>query len=387
MLTLSADQQEIFDKIIKWATTKNDYQYVTLGGYAGTGKTTLTAVIRRELKRQKPDIKVAFCSFTGKATRVLENKLKELDAYYSTDSISTIHGLIYSPIESDAGQIIGWEQKKEIEQDFLIVDEASMVSYDIWRDLLSYGKKILAVGDHGQLPPINGSFNLMEKPMLRLEKIHRQAEGNPIIQLSIQARTLGNIDFGDYGNGIIKLSKQDSYANDLMEEIAYTDFSDTLILCGYNKTRQILNKGIRNKNERYTIFPVQGDRVICLKNNHEKRIYNGMQGTVDYADDYDDKWLNAKITFDEDNETFLGLIAKDQFSNESALNFTKDRAKYLEGDLFDYGYALTVHKAQGSQARRVILFEERFKQMDDLDWKRWLYTAVTRAKDELFIFS
>jgi exodeoxyribonuclease-5 len=54
-------------------------------------------------------------------------------------------------------------------------------------------------------------------------------------------------------------------------------------------------------------------------------------------------------------------------------------------NLFDFGYALTVHKAQGSQAKRVILFEERFPQMTDDNWRRWLYTAVTRAEEELYI--
>jgi len=58
----------------------------------------------------------------------------------------------------------------------------------------------------------------------------------------------------------------------------------------------------------------------------------------------------------------------------------------MKGDLFDFGYALTVHKAQGSQAKKVILFEERFSKMDDTDWKRWLYTAITRAEEELLIF-
>ena len=59
----------------------------------------------------------------------------------------------------------------------------------------------------------------------------------------------------------------------------------------------------------------------------------------------------------------------------------------MQGDLFDFGYAITVHKAQGSQAKRVVLFEERFKQMNDEEWKRWLYTAVTRAEEELYIFA
>jgi len=52
--------------------------------------------------------------------------------------------------------------------------------------------------------------------------------------------------------------------------------------------------------------------------------------------------------------------------------------------LFDWGYALTVHKAQGSEADQVVLFEERFSFYDDEMWNRWLYTAVTRAKNELY---
>lgn len=385
MITLSEDQRHVFEKVLKWVTTENQYQYVTIGGYAGTGKTTITAIIRNEIKRQRPDVKVAICSYTGKATRVLENKLRELDAFYSTDSISTIHGLIYTPLENEDGQIVGWEHKAEIEYDLIIIDEASMVNSNIWSDLLCYGKKILAVGDIGQLPPIHGSFNLMEKPMLRLEQIHRQARDNPIIQLSIQARTTGKIEFGDYGNNVMKLPKTDGLARDIIEEVSYSDFTETLLLCGYNKTRRNLNDTVRAYNDRRSPLPVRGDRVICLKNNHEKKIYNGMQGIIDFTDEHNEKWLYAKITMDEDAVPFLGLISKDQFVNQSSLNFTKDRAKYLDGDLFDFGYALTVHKAQGSQANKVILIEERFKQMDDNAWKRWLYTAVTRAKEQLII--
>ena len=74
-----------------------------------------------------------------------------------------------------------------------------------------------------------------------------------------------------------------------------------------------------------------------------------------------------------------------QFGYPTTINFTNDRKLTMQGDLFDYGYALTVHKSQGSESDKVILFEERFKQMDDLLWKKWLYTAVTRAKNELYI--
>jgi superfamily I DNA/RNA helicase len=90
---------------------------------------------------------------------------------------------------------------------------------------------------------------------------------------------------------------------------------------------------------------------------------------------------------DGEEDVFHGLIAAGQFGADGPLNFTPDRKKTVRGDLFDFGYALTVHKAQGSQAKRVILFEERFAKMDDDEWRRWLYTAVTRAEEELYIFS
>ncbi len=87
------------------------------------------------------------------------------------------------------------------------------------------------------------------------------------------------------------------------------------------------------------------------------------------------------------DKNYHGLISVEQFNADSALNFTDKRSKIMKGDLFDFGYALTVHKAQGSQAKKVVLFEERFPKMTDDDWKRWLYTAVTRAEEELYIFT
>lgn len=99
----------------------------------------------------------------------------------------------------------------------------------------------------------------------------------------------------------------------------------------------------------------------------------------------DKYWYKAEIQMDDEVDTYNGYIAVSQFGAPSGLNFTQDRSLTMNGDLFDFGYALTVHKAQGSQAERVILFEERFRQMDDDMWRRWLYTGVTRAQRELWV--
>ncbi len=171
-----------------------------------------------------------------------------------------------------------------------------------------------------------------------------------------------------------------------MSEMLANYSTDTLILCGYNTTRKRLNAHIRNSLGFESPTPTSGDRVICLRNNHMAKIYNGMLGTIINIEKKDDQWYNAEIAMDGSEENYSGLISVAQFGADSALNFTENRKQTVRGDLFDFGYALTVHKAQGSQAKRVILFEERFKQMDDDQWRRWLYTAVTRAEKELFIF-
>jgi exodeoxyribonuclease-5 len=387
MINLSKDQETAISDLLEWYShDRHDKKYITLGGYAGTGKTTLITVLRKELKKITPKLKVGFVSFTGKASRVLQSKLKENKAIIDKDTVSTIHSLIYSPICNERDEIIGWQLKEKIERDLIIIDEASMVDKNIWNHLLSYKVPIIAIGDHGQLPPINDNFNLMEDPDLRLEQIHRQARDNPIIQISIQARENGQIKSGEYGKKIIKFTKDNYDLQSTLEEILANYQQDTLVLCGYNSTRKKLNNYIRQSLGFYKDFPMITDRVICLRNNHKKSIFNGMLGSIRSISSRDENWYLAEISMDGEEDVFTGLISVKQFNSDTSLNFTQKRREILQGDLFDFGYALTVHKAQGSQSRKVILFEEKFAKMNDSERQRWLYTAVTRATEELFIF-
>ncbi len=387
METLSKDQQHVLAALIEWyEKDKGSMQYVTLGGYAGTGKTTLIGHFRQELETHHTGIRVAFVSFTGKASRVLSQTIERTLSTFKKDSVGTIHSLIYSPVVNDCEEIVGWKQKDEIECDLIIIDEASMVDGMIWEHLKRYGKPMVVVGDHGQLPPIQGNFNLMGKTDLKLEEIHRQSKDNPIIEVSILARTHGSIPVGRYGKGVVKYNKGDSESQEALGELLSGDISDTLLLCGFNATRKKLNAHMRAMAGIETAEPVSGDRVICLRNNHKKKIFNGMLGTVLHIRSTDSAWYEAEIQMDGEESVYSGLIYKDQFTAQESLNMTPNRALSKQGDLFDFGYALTVHKAQGSQAKRVILMEERFGKMSDDDWKRWLYTGVTRAQEELYIF-
>lgn len=387
MPTLSKDQQLSLEHILEWyRKDRNQMQFVTLGGFAGTGKTTLIAHIRRGLHVIDPGLKVGFVSFTGKAARVLDAKVKEEKVLLRQDTIGTIHSLIYTPVTNDREEIIGWKTKETIDRDLIIIDEASMVDGIIWEHLLAYRVPMIVVGDHGQLPPIKGNFNLMQAPHLTLEEIHRQAKKNPIIGVSIQARQNGFITPGRYSNTVIKYNSGEAETAEAMADMLGNYHTNTLILCGYNKTRKRLNAHIRSALGIESAEPVVGDRVICLRNNHKSRIYNGMLGTITRIEEKNPRIYDVDIDIDGEDEIYSGLIAAEQFNADSGLNFTDQRARFAGMDLFDFGYALTVHKAQGSQAQRVILFEERFPKMTDDQWRRWLYTAVTRAEEELYIF-
>ncbi len=381
-MDLSADQQNAIATLLQWYNNPKKTPFITLGGYAGTGKTTVISILRNQLSSIDKNITVSFCSYTGKATRVLANRLKDNNSIYAADTVSTIHSLIYTALVDDTTQeVIGWDKKQVLNTNLIIVDEASMVDEQIWRDLLSYGTPIIAVGDHGQLPPINSSFNLMENPNLKLEQIHRQAENNPIIELSIIARTTGEIPVGKFGPNIKKFMRNDIDASESITELLQNYRDDTIILCGFNTTRVKLNKYVRSSMGFESALPEPKDRVICLKNNRKQNIFNGMLGKVLYSNDIFDFALEIGIKMDYEDDTYEGKVLKEQFGSKETL--TKLANKEL--DLFDFGYALTVHKSQGSQSKRVILFEERAQAMDDAMWKKWLYTAVTRAEEELFI--
>jgi ATP-dependent exoDNAse (exonuclease V) alpha subunit len=383
-IKLSQDQKQALEEIFSW-TLKPSGSYITVGGYAGVGKTTLMAEYRRLLNDRSKKLKVAFVSFTGRATRVLNNKLKIGKVIYKQDRVSTIHSLIYSPILNSKQHIIGWKLKTELKFDLIVIDEASMIDEKLWKDLSSFKIPIVAVGDHGQLPPIKGSFNLMEKPMVRLEKIHRQAQGNPIIKLSLLARKNGFIPIGRFGEGVVKIDQNSFEAQEQIENELQGYSPSTIVLCGYNRTRVKLNQFIRESMGFESEYPEVDDRVICLKNNHEKNIYNGMLGKIQSIEVKNSDWYTAQVLMDNEDGLFEGLIYKNQFGNLDSQNFTNNRPRQLRGDLFDFGYGLTVHKAQGSQAKKAIVFEERFPKMDEVMWRRWLYTAVTRAEEELFV--
>jgi exodeoxyribonuclease V len=384
---LSADQSRVIESLMDWLQKKPTL-HITVGGYAGTGKTTLASVLRLLIHERTPQKKVAFGCYTGKASQVLKQKLTANNALYANDFCGTIHSLMYTAVTDDDGKILLWRRNSELPYDLIIIDEASMVTSDIWNDLLKYGLPIIAIGDHGQLPPIDSAFNLMETPELRLEKIHRQAEGNPIIEIATLARETGKIPFRSFSTDVLKVDRQTEDVSELLQQWVVPYSKDTLVLCARNKTRIQLNKHIRSLIGYEEEMPQIGETVICLKNNYESAggpIYNGMLGKVKRIEAKYIHWYDIDIEFHDEDRLFSGEVSQHQFFQEKTIDSVKGLHYTRIGDRFDFGYALTVHKAQGSQAKSVVVFEEYAPYMTDEEWRRWLYTAVTRASDRLLI--
>jgi len=386
-----------------WRRWDPDIFKTTIVGYAGTGKTTLIAELRKKMAADFPKISVAFLTFTGKASSVLKSKLVDAEALYENDYIGTIHGLIYKaetkwdPILK-CYVITDWTRKDrdDIWPHIFIIDEASMVSKEIWRDLEYYEKTTISVGDTGQLPPIGSSFNLLENPDYKLNTIHRQALNSPIIKLSKFVREEGFIPENTFFSPeVFSLDWRSKHAKQIWDH--KVDFDDDLIvLCAFNTTRANLNDQIRERLSFKETIPYPGEKVVCLQNNHYIKIMNGQIGKLLWLMPAD-KGL-VRMTVEIDTEIYECMVSKKCFGEVTytmhdktkRLNQQREYAAdqgFPAVDFFDYGYSISVHKSQGSEWEKVIVFQQRTSRWDDEYYAKWLYTAVTRAREKLFIIT
>lgn len=393
----SDDQSRAEDGAKRWYFTKGARApMLSIGGYAGTGKTALTGHLCRVLSEMRPDLRIAFATYTGKASQVLTASLKRAGIDLTRHSVSTIHRLMYTPnVEPSTGRVVGWKRTERIDAGLIVIDEASMVPQTNLDDLLSYGIPIICVGDHGQLPPVGEDAGVMRNPDFKLETIHRQAKGNPVIELSALIRQgLPQdviIDFIEnandervqhiHGRGAIQPAIEFAAPPGML--ITFTNYKRTEI---NNRIRYAFgHRGAPNVDE----------TVLCVKNAYlDSGLFaNGMRGTVLDCKPNDahtyamtvDIGESAPISFNASmhqfgrDKTFSGFdeVPGDHRSWESV------------GVLLDFGYALTCHKAQGSQAPHVAVFAERaiHEKLDREERTRWLYTAITRSSDKVMLIT
>ncbi len=355
----SPEQREAISRLLSFAKTEQ-----TLGGFAGTGKTTVLKTLSRSPLLEN----FAYCAYTGKAADVMARK--------GIPRTSTIHSRIYKPVKVERlnsnGKIhhdIEFVRREtwELECDGFVVDEASMVGPEIYKDLTSYGLPVIFVGDHGQLPPVAGNgFNLMANPDIRLETVFRNA-----------GEILHFANFLRQGNPAREWTQHENCTGEAVhlvpftevEQPAWDDLSSQAIV-GMNKHRVILNRLARETLELPAHIPVPGDRVICLQNDRKVGVFNGMQGR---ALDIDLK-TNSMI-FESNGRTFPVKYDPDQFNEEKSLAYN------ARGRIpFDYAYCISCHKAQGDEWDSVLVIEQSCRAWEQ---SRWAYTAASRAKKQL----
>lgn len=359
---------------------KNREPYTVIAGYAGTGKSTLVSHIVDALNISP--ISVCYVAFTGKASLVLREK--------GCENSMTAHKLLYHSKEKPDGTF-EHKPRKSLEWPYklIVVDEVSMIPTDMWDLLLSHNVHVIALGDPGQLPPIDGESELLKHPHVFLDEVVRQAQDSEIIRLSMDIRE--GVSLKPYkGNEVIIISK--NQLNDF-----YYSGADQII-AAKNITRNDINwkcRKIKFGND-VPNYPIVGEKAICLKNywnvlsDNKDPLINGMIGelsNINFSHNvfkYRDM-MSASFTIGGNN-TFNHLFMDYKLFTESKQTINNDNWMDFRGlakpMLFDYAYCITCHKSQGSEFDKVLVFNEYMKSTDH---KRWLYTAATRAKKKLII--
>jgi exodeoxyribonuclease-5 len=343
-------QEAALKAVTKWYRA-GDKQVFRLYGYAGTGKTTLARDFAAGIDGQ-----VAFAAFTGKAAHVMRGK-GCLDA-------TTIHGLIYRLEKEDENRnpifVINHDSSARHAR-LIVIDEASMVNEKIGRDLLRFEVPIIVIGDPWQLPPVDGAgFFTTGEPDFMLTEIHRQARDSPVIKMATIVREGRLLPVGDYGDGS-RVVHLDDYRTEACDQI----------LVGRNVTRRNINSGMRERYGRHGACPVIGDKLVCLRNDYRRGFLNGSLWIVERVVEASDDGPIVLRVASEEGGAAVTATTHSGFFNHLPI---PDPREYVE---FDYGYALAVHKAQGSQWDSVVLHGEH--NYFGADARRWLYTGLTRA--------
>lgn len=411
---LTFDQENAKNLIAEWFTNTQDQVFV-LSGYAGTGKTFLIDYIVRNVLMLKIGTEAVFVSPTGKAAANLVR---------NGTVAGTVHSLIYMRDDEDFdvdenGEIIQKEELSFIKREkidekirLIIIDEASMINETVLNDLLSFHVKCLFCGDGAQLPPVNGVCTLLQRPHYTMTEIVRQAADNPIIQVATMAREGKTIPYGNYGDTVCVVRKNALSQAERKRLFLKAD----QIICGRNNTRLSLNREVRKYKgiADDEILPTEEEKVICTLNDWEKPLdkskqfylVNGIIGrardiktgfdnlaTMEFQADFLD--VGVKVPFDtgvfEDGKyrhlysERAATLSDGTVVHEANFALLHKLRVVSEEPIcrFEFAYAITCHKAQGSEFDFVIVFDESWAFGEEKN--RWLYTAITRAKEKLLI--
>lgn len=422
----NAGQKKALEMIQRLREYKGEPRIAVLAGFAGTGKTTLVKLV--------PEI----CGYpivvapTGKAAL----RVREATGLHA----STIHSWMYSAYEDTATGEMKYSLKSPDlvetgEASFIVIDEASMVDEDLWEHIyemcLMINRNILVVGDAFQLPPVKQNsereFNLLHETFcyherVLLTEVMRQALESPIIRASMLVRN------GDSAGAIFALPRVPSAK--LADEAAKVVQGGGVVICHKNDTRNRLNLAIRRALGRPDRGIEDGEPLLVLQNNYRLNRFNGEivrkmswveepMGLHKLRPRYGRDGATSRFgvlaldpRLDSDGQPVtddyqFAAVAESQvygeFKNVHAASIV-DTARILYGGgvmpedtegmtpqekqqalgypvlQANFGYAMTAHKSQGSEWGQVLVVMEPSVRQD-INGQRWLYTALTRARD------
>lgn len=390
----SPQQEVALRDFSHWWKNRGSEQVYYLFGFAGSGKSTLARTLAEDISGT-----VLYGAFTGKAAAVMRRK--------GCPGATTLHSLLYNVKQGSQRELVELEVKIKALRDaepvdqaalaqliarraelvktvgaprwsvnpdsplksatLLVVDEVSMVDARLGEDILSFGKPVLVLGDPAQLPPVKGAgFFMTDRPNTMLTEVHRTALDNPVLALATRVRNRESLALGDYGES--RIVPRASLAGG--ETLEYDQ-----ILVGRNDTRRAANAAMRRRLGYAGTWPLPEEKLVCLRNNHELGLLNGTLWTVRSATSGEDC---VDLTVESENGATVETVA---FS-EPFLG--REAPRWSHGlDEFDYGYALTTHKAQGSEWPGVYIVDE--SSVFRADAHRWLYTALTRASERVLV--
>lgn len=371
------------------------YKYTVISGFAGSGKSTLIKFIIDSLP-VNPEKDVAYCAFTGKAATVLQSK--------GCQNAITAHKLLYRAKPMPNGTYKFYPRMVgEIEYRVIVVDEVSMLPRPMWEQLMMHDVYVLATGDPGQLPPINpeDDNHVLDNPHVFLDEIMRQAQDSEIIRLSMHIREGNPISTFDCAGEQVQIYDKNQVVSGMYS------WADQ-ILCATNAQRTKINNFVRQQ-KGFGPEPEVGDKIISLRNHWdfasssgEWALTNGSIGTIEYMTErpiwvpkyiYDKPipYLFTDVSLDDGDKfnsipiDYNSLKKGEMTLNPKQMYLLNKQKNLLDAPYeFAYAYAITVHKSQGSEWNRVLLFEEWFPNAIE-EHKKWLYTGCTRAAEKLVV--
>ncbi|MBF8963954.1 AAA family ATPase [Pontibacter sp. FD36] len=443
------DQARLFAKLDEFIMDSDSEKSVfLLKGYAGTGKTTVVTSLVKILRTfgykyvlLAPTGRAAkvMASYSGRKAFTIHKKIYRQTANPYSEGLSFTR----MPNKSDKTFYI-------VDESSMISDDSGFGQNGLLQDLLGYvfenkNNKLLLIGDTAQLPPVNQTLSpalnadylkhnfRCKVHELELRQVMRQAEASGILMNATQLRNQLQGDKPD-----IKLHTKgwrDIYrmTGEKLEDglrYAYDKFGieNSIVICRSNKSANLYNQHIR----RQIFFSEDeigvGDFLMIVRNNYfwlPKESNIGFMANGDfveitkiirYEDMYDLRFADVRVRFvdyPEEEELEVKIMLDTLYTDAPALpadqnkklydavlqdyldiKNKRDRAKemkqnpYLNALQVKFAYALTCHKAQGGQWKAVFVDQGFLKdEMVNEEFARWLYTALTRSSEELYLLN